>query len=663
MTEPTPEPGRRRRWWPEPALALAYGVVSAPIVGELVRTWRSQWYPSGDDAVHAIHAHDVFSVHTPLLGMFSGITAHGRPYVYHLGPLVFWALAIPERFFSERMGIVIGAAIVGIIAAVALVRSVGRMYGPNGALVASAITAITFWSVGRNVLAEPWNPYIGLIPLMLVFVYSLELANGAWAPLPWIALAASFVVQAHYVYIPIVLASVAAGCLLGIVARRRARTESNADDDDERHASEPGRAARRRALVAAALVTLACWILPLLDELVHRPGNLSNWVGALGHTQGTRPTVPAAWRYVAQTLGWPPLAARGPLPGRVLSDLQLHVDRRAEAVAGLVVALLLAVAVRAWRRDPPTARFATLALLLVPVTLFSVWRLPLSFPAIPAYRLVMLWPVSAFAWTALGVGIVALLASREGARRAAWARLGRAGTAVVSIAGVLASLVAVIGAPSMGPTDDTGSRATRTVVSEALAHLPHGPRYRLRSVGGTAYFVQYGLMRAMLDHGYRTFMPPDDVQLGRYYASNDPHDSILLVTDRLGGLQHGERVVAEYDTTTPAERATFERSQAAAVAALRAEPLRLTPYGEQLRRRQTGLVRAALDAVAKGTVTPDLLLDAALDPLILASRLDPDHSREPFVVGPEIVPTLGAYVQARSTITGSLVRVILVPPA
>src|SRR5262249_22313618 len=161
--------------------------------------------------------------------------------------------------------------------------------------------------------------------------------NGAVKPLPWCALAASFVVQSHYVYIPVVGASVALGIALGFVARR-------GSDAGPVHGA-------RRSVVAALIVLFACWLFPLLDIAVHWPGNLVNWVRALGEVQGYQISVSTAWSYVVHSIGWVPLAARGPLPIRVLNALQSDITPLAQAVAWIVVALLVVITFATWKRD------------------------------------------------------------------------------------------------------------------------------------------------------------------------------------------------------------------------------------------------------------------------------------------------------------------------
>lgn len=641
-------------------MALAYAVVCAPVIGELIRVWP-RFYPTGDDAVHAIHAHDVFSTRTPLLGMYSGISDPGKAFVYHLGPMVFWALAVPERVFSERLGIVIGAVIVDIVAAVALLRSVRRTAGAMAALGTAALVAITWWSIGRQVLAEPWNPYIAVVPLMLVLVYSLELANGALAPLPWTALAGSFVIQAHYLYIPVVLASIATGIALGVVARRQARSPVDEPPPPDRRG--------RRAVVAAGLVTLVCWSFPLYDEFAHWPGNFSRWIEALRHVQGVQLPASEAWHYVVRSIGWIPLAARGPLPGLTLFNLPFAVGALATIVALAVMAMLVATVVAFWKRDPRVARFAVIAAVLVPVTWFGVWRLPLSLPVIPVYRIVALWPVGAYVWAAAIVGALVLLGRTDVARgmrvRASTnaIALRRVAVVVVVCAAVGSAIVGVAGAQSDRPVDRTDWASTKALVGPTLQRLPHDARYRMRADGGLAFFVQYGIMRALLDHGYRAFVPTNDVQLSRDYGSNDPHDSTLLVTTKGGPLPRGERLIALYEKSTAKQRTLLGQARAAAVAALQHEPLRLTSRGEQERRQASGLARVYLDEVQAGTVTPEHILDSFLDHMVVDSRRNPSGSARTLVVGSDVLPALTAYSRLRHAVNTFLMRVVLIRPS
>ena len=628
-------------------MVLAYAVVSAPVLTELLRKSRSSFYPTADNAVEAIRAHDVFSSRTPLVGLYSGISNPARHAVFHLGPMLFWALAIPERVFSERMGIAIAAAIVNIVAAMALLRSVRRMYGSNGLLVAAAISLVTVWSLGRNTLAEPWSPYIALIPLMLVFVYSLELGNGALRPLPWAVLTASFVVQSHYVYIAVLGASLAAGIVFGIFARRReSLTTPRVPVRD------------RRAVFIAAAVAFVCWLPPALDMILHWPGNLPRWAQALQHTKGGQMSAADAWHYMTRSIGWIPLVVRGPLPGSVLSSLPSRISTSANGSALIAVTAVYSLAVALRRREPRAARFAAIAGVLIFALTFTIWRLPLVSPLLPTYRILSLWPVSGFVWTAVIVGLIKLLASSsnrlrlEPTRGVSW---------VLTILAIVASLVAVRGGESGSPVDHSDWEATRAVAGPTLERLSHSHRYVIRADGDLAYFVQYGIMRAMLSHGYTAVLPANDVYLPEYHADDRAADYTVFVTSRRGPLPSEATLIAHFDPNTPAMRARLRHARDTALRALRSNPMKLTSYGEQQRRRSDGKIRSALDAVALGTETPEQLLDATLGAFVYFGRADPNGANQLFVVGQDVVPTFDAYAHERDAIESHDVRVALIP--
>jgi hypothetical protein len=285
------------------------------------------------------------------------------------------------------------------------------------------------------------------------------------------------------------------------------------------------------------------------------------------------------------------------------------------------------------------------------------------------YRIVALWPVGALVWTAAVVGAVVLL-GRTGVARGMWERwtvhssvLRRVSVGVVVCAAVGSAIVGVAGAQSGGPADHTDWASTKALVGPTLQRLPRDARYRMRADGDLAFGVQYGIMRALLDHGFRAYVPMNDVYLSRDYGSNDSHDSVLLVTTQDGPLPRGERLIALYEKSTAAQRAALGRARAAAVAALRAEPLRLTSRGEAQRRRASGLTLVLLDELQAGTITPEHILGSFVDRMVVDSRRNAGSSAQTLVVGPHVLPALNAYSRLLHTVNAFLMRVVLIPPS
>ena len=244
---------------------ILYLAVTAPIFAQLVHKVRSPWRPTGDDAIFAINAHDVFSLHPPLLGTYSVVARVGNespPLVYHLGPMVSWVLAIPERFFGERLGIAFGAALVNAAMLVATVWIVRRVFNDPAAACASIAIALMAWSVGHSTLAEPWNPYIGLWALPLLCALATAVAAGHRWAFAWQIAVASFAIQAHYLYLAIVVSVMATGVVLAVLAKR----------------SEPPRPRAFGSLRWSLAAVLACWGPTIFQQIHGDPGNVSGTV-------------------------------------------------------------------------------------------------------------------------------------------------------------------------------------------------------------------------------------------------------------------------------------------------------------------------------------------------------------------------------------------------
>ena len=152
MTRPDP-------WWVAGLCVLALGVAV-----HTVSAVRGGWIPSGDDGFWSIMSRSVFSDHPPLLGSSSsGGLLDGDAY-HHLGPLGFYLLAPFVAWFGS-VGVALGAATINavslVVAAVAARSGAGRRAGWfvlwGGALLC--------WTMGSELLVDPWNPHLATLPL------------------------------------------------------------------------------------------------------------------------------------------------------------------------------------------------------------------------------------------------------------------------------------------------------------------------------------------------------------------------------------------------------------------------------------------------------------------------------------------------------------------
>jgi hypothetical protein len=313
------------------------------VIFSTVEATRADWVPGADTAIIATRAHDVLTSHPPLVGQYSlagEVTGH---VTHSLGPMLFWLLALPANFGPTAsliwtMGTVNTLAIVG---AVALARR-------RGGLVLMFATALAIALMCQSLAAETfhdvWNPSAGLFGFTLLIFLCWSLACGEYRLLPLTALVASFVVQAHLMYLPPTLGLLAVG--LGGLALSRieiaggrkrpapaqqdgdpAQTDPSpppSDSDNARNAPAPrghpvlrspapggrrvlrspapgGRPVLRWGLAALAVGAI-CWSAPVVDELSERHGNLT-LVAETATARQTTLGASAGWHAVVRAVG------------------------------------------------------------------------------------------------------------------------------------------------------------------------------------------------------------------------------------------------------------------------------------------------------------------------------------------------------------------------
>jgi hypothetical protein len=302
------------------------------------------WFPLGDDAVIATRAFDVPTTHTPLLGQFSassGILGNGPQ--SSLGPMLYWLLAIPARLHGPPALV----ATVGLLATASIVCCVilARRRGGYAFMLATAIgIAIAARSITPESLSDVWNPAVALFPLLLLMFVSWSVASGEARLLPVAVAVASFVAQCHLTYVlpALVMLAIALGGLwLG---------------------RPPG---VRRALIVSAVVALVCWSAPLLEQAIHRPGNL---VQVARSATAGEPTLGASagWHTVVRTAGLDAWWLRTPrAPFARLADVVTAPSVFGVATAVVILAVLAAAAIAGLRRrEPELAAAGALGLLL-----------------------------------------------------------------------------------------------------------------------------------------------------------------------------------------------------------------------------------------------------------------------------------------------------------
>src|SRR5258708_17482938 len=160
-------------------------VAVVPVAFATARAIHNGWLPTGDNALFAVRARDLFTHHLPLLGSWSSASVSAGPQLNPPGPLYFDLLAVPASVVQSGAGVAFGVALVN---ALCIVGTAVFAYRRGGALlgtIAMAATASLCWTIGSELLFEPWGPHAVLLPLLFFLVLVWALTAGGLLALPF----------------------------------------------------------------------------------------------------------------------------------------------------------------------------------------------------------------------------------------------------------------------------------------------------------------------------------------------------------------------------------------------------------------------------------------------------------------------------------------------
>jgi hypothetical protein len=534
---------RIERWCVVACVVIAL----VPIVVALLRALHRGWIPVGDDAFFVVRSRDVFTRHRPLLGTWTSASSTAGVDFNNPGPLLFDALA-PFAAVGSRASIAVGAACLNALAVVGIVVVAVRRGGARLGALAAFVAAALAWSMGSELLYDPWQPHALLLPFLCFLMLAWALACGDLWMLPWMVGVGSLVVQSHVSHALLVplIAAWAIG-VSGFVTWRRAR------GDDAVRARLTARAWRATAVAAAVLVV--AWIQPLIEQFTSDgAGNLSRLARASRVSTG-----PAGWRYatkaVASVLALPPLWARPSINHTFFGNGDWSPPSAAAAAAGFgVLALVFGVAlVFVWRRRDRTAVIAlATAIVATLVGLFTVARAPITvFGPLTPHSARWMWAVGAFTLFAVGSAVLRALPRR-------WD-----GT-VVGVLSVLTLVVAVANLPSAptrnGPQSQQWAIPGTLVLDRQLGHVDGDGPFLIDGLF-TKPFDPYGIaVVAELERRDLPFVAQTSAlvrQLGperRYNGHNARAELLLETGDAAIAPVKGARRVGLFDALTPAQR-------------------------------------------------------------------------------------------------------------
>lgn len=383
-----PRPAPRSRPTADHLFAASVVAAIAPIVVAVVRASRAGWLPVGDNGFFAVRARDVLTEHHPLLGTWTSASLKSGTNFNNPGPLLFDLLAVPAKLFRGGIGVAIGAAVLNVLAVIGIGLVARRRGGPVIGSAAVLTASVLGWTMGSELLFDPWQPHSLLLTFLFLLVLVWSLVCGDVAMLPWVVGVGSLVLQTHLSYTILLGALSTWGLLGGALTLRRQRVEDPA--------SWPGRrrSAARAALVAVAVAVL-CWAQPVVEQISAGEGNLTRL--ARNTSTPDRIGVGMGTRVVADTLTVPPFWFR---PSFEEADASQTVSPSVAGAVALLVAFAALVCVAMWharrRRDRVASAALSTTLVAVAAALVTAASLPGTAPFVATHHIRWLWIIAAF---------------------------------------------------------------------------------------------------------------------------------------------------------------------------------------------------------------------------------------------------------------------------
>lgn len=530
-------------------------VVAVPAIRAVARAVRVGWVPIADEGVIALRAHDVLTTRTPALGQMSLASGTSGAPTRSPGPMGYWVLA-PAAQVGPLWMVAAAAGVLAVVALVATVHLAGRRGGLPLALAATAGLVLSARAVDPTNLAVGWNPSIGLAPmaLLVLLAWSVGVGERRWFPL--VVLVASFLAQVHVAYllpaVAAVLVAFVAGWGPSLLARWRAR-----------RTPDPAAVPSLGALAAAVGVGLVVWALPLLQQLLRRPGNLT-LVGrsAGGETHG----LGFAGGVVAWGVGAPPAWARSKAGGlEALARLEPSWSSPQAVTAVLVAVGLAALAGLGLRRRDAELAVPPLLVLALLTTALVVFRATPSDSRGVSVVYTSWWlvPVGMLAWVVLAVGTARAVPAPAAAVRA---RLAERPVVVPAVAGVVAVFTAAValGTPIRDPEDHMYGVA-RELGDTVVGRVEAGERYEVVALGSLGFQLASGLAyRIRRAGGHPVIRGGDGLSAGWEYVPHGRRCAAVIDIVPLGPGRTPPRAEAEVlrEVDVPAGPAVRDRRAA-----------------------------------------------------------------------------------------------------
>ncbi len=212
------------------------------------------------------------------------------------GPLFFYFAAPFQALFgASSTGLYVATCVVNAGASATIVSSV-RLFARRSHAIAALVVVLTWFVAFGNVAANPWNPFIVVLPLMAFLVTSAMFARGRIGAVYPAVVFGALVAQHHVAAVSTVLVSGVVALIAFLVGTHR-------------RGGLVREVGWRLVLAAAVLVVL--FLPPLTEQLTAPVGNLTKLWLFFAHRETPLEPIAAATRLWATATSW--------LPERVIS--------------------------------------------------------------------------------------------------------------------------------------------------------------------------------------------------------------------------------------------------------------------------------------------------------------------------------------------------------
>lgn len=257
----------------EPWYRLGQLVLTTPVVLGIIQGVLTGYRPLSDDAFVGLMVLDIQHGHLLYMGPHTTAALTTAVDVYHPGPIYAYALALLSwPFGGSPLGLMVGSGIVVwaiALTGLAAARAVGGFWL---ALTTCWATLMTWWVLGAGALYRPFHPYPSAVGAAALALLAWAVLRGKLSFLPAYIVVGAIVVQSHVSAVPQVAFLSALLVIVGMVRWRRAR---DAWWPAKGWGRPPTRAGRRRTILAVVL-TVVCFLGPLVEFVVNSPNNVSS---------------------------------------------------------------------------------------------------------------------------------------------------------------------------------------------------------------------------------------------------------------------------------------------------------------------------------------------------------------------------------------------------